>query len=179
MANAVARLSHVHEMVLNWLVLNPDKSMRECADHFGYTQPWLSRLVHSDLFQAELFKRQSDIANRVAGSIPDKLRAACDVALDKLGDKIAASEDPDFILEAADKTLHRLGYAPASARNPAGSPGAQGQGALLQNNFFISSADLADAREIIRGQATRIESTDAAEIAEPVALEQLPEDSVK
>ena len=144
------RISHTHESIINWLVLNPEKSLRECADYFQYTQSWISTLIHSDIFQMALRERQQSVAARVAQSIPEKLRACADVALDKLGDQIAASEDPDFILDAADRVLHRMGFAPQSARNPAGSP-SQGAALNVQNNLYITAGDLQDARAILQG----------------------------
>lgn len=145
----IQKLNHTHEAILNWLVLNPHKSLRECADTMGFTQPWLSTVIHSDIFQMALRERQMNVANRVAASIPERLQAVADVALDKLAEKVADSEDPDFILDAADKVLHRMGYAPASARNPAGSP-AQGQPQFQQNNTFIlGQGDLAEARALM------------------------------
>jgi hypothetical protein len=147
---AIQRMSHTHEMVINWLVLNPQKSLRECADHFGYTQPWLSQLIHSDIFQANLRQRQMEVAARVSASIPEKLQAVADIALEKLGDAIAKSEDPDFILDAADRALHRMGYAPASARNPAGSPSQIGAVQNQTNVFVLGQDDLAQARELMR-----------------------------
>jgi hypothetical protein len=145
----IQRISHTHEAVINWLVLNPEKSLRECADHFGYTQPWLSTLIHSDIFQMALRERQLAVAARVAQSIPERLRVCTDLALEKLADKIVQSEDPDFILDAADRTLHRMGFAPQSARNPAGSPG-QAQGIQNQTNVFVlGHEDLAEARRIM------------------------------
>lgn len=146
---AISRISHTHDQIINWLIVNPEKSLRECADTFGYTQPWLSQLIHSDIFQAELKKRQVDVASRIAASIPEKLHAVTDIALTKLADKVAESEDPEFILDAADRALHRMGFAPASTRNPAGSP-AQGTPALNQTNvFLLGHNDLAEARKIM------------------------------
>lgn len=148
----LVNISHKHEALLNWLVLNPDKSLRECADHFGYTQSWVSSIIHSDIFQVALKEKQLAIAAKVADSIPAKLRRAADVALEKLTTKVEESEDPEFLLDATDKILHRMGYAPASARNPAGSPAAHGGAPLAQqNNFFIGAGDLAAARELMRG----------------------------
>ena len=141
----LARLSHTHEMLICWLLVNPDKSLRECADHFGYTQSWLSSIIHSDLFQAELSSRQQGIAAKVADSIPEKLRRAGDIAIEKLTTALEGTEDPEFILDATDKILHRMGYAPQSSRNPGGSPGSVNQ----QNNFFLSAGDIAEARALI------------------------------
>lgn len=142
----IARLSTAHEMLMNWLVLNPEKSQRECADHFGYTQAWVSQIVHSDIFQHALKEKQLAIGLRVADSIPARLRKAADIALDKLTDHLEKNEDPEFILDATDKILHRMGYAPASARNPAGSPA----GNSIQQNVFISAGDLSAARELMQ-----------------------------
>ena len=149
MGAELVALSHTHEMLLNWLVVNPERSLRECADHFGYTQSWVSSLIHSDLFQSALKQKQMDIAIRVAESIPEKLRRAADIGVEKLADHLEKSEDPEFILDATDKILHRMGYAPQSSRNPAGSPGSMNQ----QNNFFIGQADLLAAQELMAGAA--------------------------
>lgn len=150
-AREVSKLSHVHESIINWLVLNPGRSMRQCADNFGYTQPWLSSLVNSDIFQAALRERQIEVAVRVAQNIPAKLAAVADIALDKLADKVAESEDAEFLLDAADRTLHRMGFAPQSTRNPAGSPSQFGPSAVnIQQNFMVTGQDLAAARELMQ-----------------------------
>lgn len=144
----LANLSPTHEQMLNWLVLNPEKSQREMADHFGFTQSWVSSILHSDLFQAALKEKQDKVFSMVAASIPAKLARAADVALEKLTTKIEDTEDGEFLLDATDKILHRMGYAPQSARAPAGSPAVN-----QQNNFFITAADLNDARIVMQQNA--------------------------
>lgn len=147
----LVKLSTTHEQLMNWLVLNPEKSLRECADHFGYTQSWLSQIIHSDLFQHALKEKQERIAMRVAESIPAKLARAADIAVEKLTDHLEKTEDPEFILSATDKILHRMGYAPQSSRNPS----APAVGSLnQQNNFFLQAGDLADARALMQAAAS-------------------------
>lgn len=162
-----ARLSHTHEQIINWLILNPGASMRQCADTFGYTQSWLSTLIRSDLFQAALAERQMAVAARVVATIPQKLAAVTEIALDKLADMVGTSEDQDFILDAADKALHRMGYAPQSSRNPAGSPSQFSPGGLniQQNNFVINASDLEEARALMQ--------TSAAQLAANAAITQI------
>lgn len=150
----IVRLSNTHEMVMNWLVLNPEKSLRECADHFGYTQAWLSQLIHSDLFQQALRGKHEMIAVRIAESIPAKLGRLADIGLERLTEQLEKSEDPDFILDATDKILHRMGYAPSSARNPGGSPAQLGNSGV-QQNFFINAGDLTAARELMQAAASQ------------------------
>lgn len=137
----VLALSHTHEAVMNFMLLNPSLALREVADHFGYTQAWLSTLIHSDLFQAQLEGRKEGIRVRVADSIPQKMRLAADLGMEKLVAKLEQTEDAEFILDATDKLLHRLGYAPSKVA--ASIVGAGGQ---QQNNFFISAADLDQAK---------------------------------
>ena len=146
-SNQVASLSHTHEAVMNWMLVNPDKSLRECADQFGYTQSWLSTLIHSDIFQAQLAARQEGIRARIADSIPQKMRQAADVGIEKLIGKLEQTEDPEFILDATDKLLHRLGYAPQKV--PSASPLGQGGTGNVQNNFFVTAGDLDRAREVM------------------------------
>jgi hypothetical protein len=104
-------LSHTHDMVINWMLLNPDRSLRECADYFGYSQPWLSTLIHTDLFQARLKERQAVVFAQIAQTVPEKLTALSDIATEKLTEAITKSEDSKFILDAFDKVMHRAGCA--------------------------------------------------------------------
>lgn len=166
----LVKLSPTHDMILNWIICNPDRNLRECADHFGYTQSWLSCIIHSDIFQQELAHRQANVAAAVAQSIPDKLRRAGDLAVEKLTATLETNEDPEFILSAADKILHRLGYAPQSSRAPAGSPGVN----LSQTNIYMASSDdLAAARELMAsvGQAQAGRPAPAPAIAEAPPIE--------
>lgn len=171
------RISFSHEALINWMIENPHRNLRDAAAYFDYTQAWLSSIIHSDLFQAKLAERQNAVFALVAQGIPAKLAAATDIALGKLTEKLEDTEDAKFLLDSADKLLHRMGYAPASARNPAGASGAP---ALTQNNtFIIGTGDLAAARQLQRDMAGRIAEEErgllieAGTAAEP--LEHTPE----
>ena len=173
----IARLSPSHEMVMNWIICNPDRNLRECADHFGYTQSWLSCIIHSDIFQHELARRQETVRAAITQSIPEKLRRAGDIAVEKLTSQLEQTEDPEFILSAADKILHRLGYAPQSSRAPQGGAGIS----VSQTNVYMASqADLASARELMGrvGEAMSLPSPPGATLPEdgppPLEGELLP-----
>jgi hypothetical protein len=77
----------------------------------------------------------------VTQTIPQKLAALADLAIEKVTDHLVASEDPGFAVDVFDKTLHRLGYAPQRATGPA-QP-------AVNVSFAISAADLSDARGLI------------------------------
>lgn len=138
----IARLSHTHEAVMDWMLENPERSLRECAAYFGYTQPWVSQLIHSDVFQAKLRQRRDDIDSTIAADIPAKLRAVADIALERLAAELAKSDSPGFIHETADMVLNRLGYGPQRGGGITVNSGPQVQ-------FVISKDDLAQARGAI------------------------------
>jgi hypothetical protein len=100
--------------------------------------PWLSRLIHTDIFQAELAARQGEVFVSVAGSSPQKLAGLADLAIEKVTEQLLASESPQYTLDVFDKALTKLGYAPQTARNP--------NGASTTNVFMVSAGDLAAAR---------------------------------
>jgi hypothetical protein len=161
-------LSHTHDMVINWMLLNPDRSLRECADYFGYSQPWLSTLIHTDLFQARLKERQAVVFAQIAQTVPEKLTALSDIATEKLTEAITKSEDSKFILDAFDKVMHRAGYAPASQKNPAG-PGVQ-----VTNVFTVDKETLAQARQ---GMFALGQTVDVTPVTEVKQVEEVPADA--
>jgi hypothetical protein len=143
--NSIARLSHRHDAVMNWMLLNPHRNLRDCADELGYSQAWISQLIHSDIFQAQLKSRQEYIFIQVAQDIPVKLKGLADQAIEKVSQILERTEQPEVVVDIFDKTLNRLGYGPAKAA-PAPAPQTQ------VNVFSVSKEDLAQARDAIQIQ---------------------------
>lgn len=142
----IASVSHTHEAIANWLIANPHRSLRECADAFGYTQSWISVIIHSDAFRARLREKQGGEFDRLSADILTKLRAAADVGIEKLQAHLEKCEEPAFILDATDKVLHRLGYAPKQGT-------AAGSGGTTVNVFTVPQDVLRQHRErIIEGE---------------------------
>lgn len=140
----IGKISYSHEALINWLLVNPDRPLSDAAAYFGYTQAWLSTIIHSDVFQAKLLLRQNAVFASVAADLPAKLGTAAHIALDRMTEKLTTTDDPRYLLDATDKLLHRMGYAPAAARNPIAAPVIQTNTQI--NNFTVSSADLGAAR---------------------------------
>lgn len=154
----IKKVSFTHEALILWLLENPHRALRDCAQYFNYSQAWLSTIIHSDAFQEQLRLRQREFAALTGIDIRNKMMAATDVALEGLTRHLEKTEDPEFLLDAADKLLHRMGYAPASARNPAGAVINQTN---VQNNITVSSSELKEARELLSSRnAGRIDSND-------------------
>ena len=140
----LGKLSYSHDALINWLLVNPDRPLRDAAAYFGYTQAWISTIIHSDVFQAKLLTRQNAVFVQVSQSIPAKLGAAVNIALERMTEKLELCDDPKYLLDATDKLLHRMGYAPAAARTPVGAPVIQTNTQI--NNFTVSALDLEAAR---------------------------------
>lgn len=151
MANTpIQRVTYSHEALINWMVENPDRPLRDAAAYFGYSQGWLSCIIHSDVFQAKLARRQEEVFAQIAQDIPSRLRGAADLALNGLTEKLEnGNPDAKFLLDATDKLLHRMGYAPASARNPLGTAQVVQNNTQI-NNYTVNASDLAAARALAK-----------------------------
>lgn len=150
-------ISHVHEAVMNWMIANPQRSMADCAREFGYTQSWLSTMVHSNLFQARLKEKQDIVFNGLAGTLNEKLAAAADIGVTKLTAQLEKSEDPKFIKETTNMMLDKLGFGAATRVPGAGTV----HNAPVQQNFYMASqADLQAARGRIASEGV-LPSADA------------------
>jgi hypothetical protein len=139
----IKKVSFTHEAFANWLIEHPHRNLRDAALYFGYTQAWLSQILHSDAFQEVLRKKQALMTELVILDVHGKLKATADVALGKLSEQIEKSENGEFLLDATDRLLHRMGYAPSSSRNP----GAINiQQTTVHQNIAVPASDLAAAR---------------------------------
>lgn len=144
----IKKISYTHEAMINWLISNPDRYLKDAAAYFGVTQPWLSTIINSDIFQAKLKERQDAVFASVASGIPEKLRACADIALERLAEKLTVVDDPELLLDASDKLLGRMGYSPAKASTVINNN-------TQVNTYSVSSEVLAQARERARLSAAQ------------------------
>jgi hypothetical protein len=108
---ALQRLNYRHEAILQWLVTNPNRTLGDCALFFGFTQAWLSQIIHSDLFQARYREEMAALGEDVYQNVGSKLKAIAALALDK---QIAILErgkpSERFLIDAGSLALKSLGY---------------------------------------------------------------------
>jgi len=137
-------LNYFHEGLADYLLVNPGATLKEIGLYFGYTPSWMCQVINADLFQAYLAGRRNEVSMSVHRSLPEKMRDAGHLAIERLSEIVSSTNDERVAVDAADKILHRFGYAP----NAKGGAQAQGNAIGQQNNFFLLSAgDLATARE--------------------------------
>lgn len=136
----IKKMGITHEMILNWLMLNPEKTQNECAEYFDVTPAWLSVIINSDCFQARWAHRRQMLDQGAVRMAEAKMRSVIDKGLERLEKMVETVPDPEFVLNTTDKMLGRLGYGPKSA------PGIV---VNTQNNYAVSREVLAQARDSI------------------------------
>jgi hypothetical protein len=99
-----------HEAILNFLLAHPNVKMREVAEHFQVSQPWLSLIIHSDAFQRLLRERQDVHFHVSILPMMGKMEVAAEKAIDRMIELIPFETDLGKLNQVADKALNRLGY---------------------------------------------------------------------
>jgi restriction endonuclease Mrr len=159
----IAEMSFSHHAIIDWMLSNPDALLADCAKAFGYTQPWLSTIIHSDAFKAEFARRRGQLDEHIAHGIHAKMAAVSKKALDHLEELLDGTEtlDPRLVLDIADRTLHRQGYAPSKA----------GVSVFAQQNIIqatpgsVSKSVLDEAKSLMRainGEAVEVPAIENA-----------------
>lgn len=136
------KVNHTHHAIMDHMIAYPTDSMKAIAERFGYTQAWLSTLVHSDVFQRELTKRRAAWRNvhdaRLAGQITDVAEKALKRLSDVFDEEDAVS--PKAANEIAKTALSALGFV-------GGKPSEQAS--VVNNTYNISAEDLHLAQQIM------------------------------
>jgi len=136
---------------------NPTMPLRAVAAHFGYTQPWLSTIIHSGAFQAHLAELQGAADERTIADVPARLRGLATAAIDKLGEQLEFAEgtgpasriDRMFVRETADMALKALGFGRGAALGLDSSQ-PQGLGTVIYADRVV--VEQARARILDRGR---------------------------
>ena len=135
-ANAIARVKYSHDAMIDLLIANPAISQNELAANFGYTVPWVSRIMNSDAFQARLALRKEELLDPViVASIEEKFRALASKSLDVVLDKLSVTNSAELGLKALEISAKALGY------------GARQQNLNVQTNFVVALPGKADSAE--------------------------------
>lgn len=163
----IQKMSHRHEALLQYMIAHPEARARELAIIFEMTPAWISTIIHSHAFQAQLAARQDECFSETVLPLREKMLGLAHDAVEKLGTQLDNSQDPKYVLDVADKVLHRLGYAPKARESapPAGS--------TIHNTLNVYQTDkdtLMQARALM---FTRQESLSAppVELPEPALID--------
>lgn len=121
------RTHYSHEAMIDLIVAEPTISQNQLAAKFGYTVPWISRVMGSDAFQGALAKRREEITDPfLIATVEERLRGLATQALDVIADKLQITQNADIALKALDISVKALGF---GARERHSGP--------TQNNFIV------------------------------------------
>jgi len=170
----IAKISHRHDLLLDYMIANPTMRLRELSMHFDMTIPWLSTIINSDVFQLRLAERQDECFNATALTLRQKMVAVADQAVEKLSEQLPYATDGKFVLDVADKVLHRLGYAPS--RNEGKTAASPVNNTQINHFHQTDAGTLAAAREMMNAPPALDalvvplgENTDTNSDSEPVS----------
>jgi hypothetical protein len=155
---SIAKMSHRHEAILNYMIMNPTHPLSLVAGHFEVSQPWLSTIIHSHAFQDQLARRKDEFFEvAVLQDLGDKLGAAAHQTIDAYLEKVP-NLTADQLITAQDKLLARLGYG-TSKGNGAGN----GVTVNIQNNHVT--------KDVLEEARNRIGTHKVGEASGPTALQ--------
>jgi hypothetical protein len=133
-AGAIDRVKYSHDAMIDCIIATPGISQNDLAKHFGYTAPWVSRIINSDAFQARLAARKNDIVDpSLVLSVDERLRNLASKSLDIVMEKLDVSRNPDTALRALEITTKALGY------------GARAANVAVQQNFVVAMPQKAES----------------------------------
>jgi hypothetical protein len=162
----IAAINHRQEQIINWLIANPHRQLGDCAAYFGYSQPWLSIIVHSDLFQAAYKERCKELGAEVVHTVRNKLTGLAALSLDKTMEKLEAGASERFLGETTKNVLQALGYAPA---------GGNGNGGEQKHlHIHVDGATLTAARERAALQREGGNGRELSESPQAIGIPSLP-----
>lgn len=111
----IANINHRHEGIADWLLANPHRQLKDCAEELRISQSHLSVIINSDAFRVYFARRRAILndmqAQETVATLYDIVRKANAVVLKELEKEDAAA---GFALDASTKALKSLGYGAAS-----------------------------------------------------------------
>ena len=115
------RISYTHAAMIDLILKCPEMSQGQIAAHFGYTESWISNIIASDAFQAQMAARREEVIDpELAATIKERFQALVVQSLKVLQAKLNQPAVSDQVaIRAAElgaKALGIGGHAPAAPR---------------------------------------------------------------
>lgn len=134
----ITHVSHRHDAIIDWLIMNPTRSLGECAKELEISRGWLSLVIRSDAFQARYEERRSEVVTPVMQTLYEKMQALAHESVERQHKLVSEgkADDPAILNKVIDTTLSKLGYGTQK-----GGPGGGAQTNFVQNNYYTQPVD--------------------------------------
>lgn len=117
-ASGPIKLRYSHQAMIDLIIANPGISQNEIAAQFGYSAPWVSQIILSDAFQAQLAARREELVDpTLVATIKQQFEGLVARSLEIMRRKLAREPEnvPDqLVVQALKVSATALGY---GARN--------------------------------------------------------------
>lgn len=135
--------------IIDWMVANPGRPLKECAAHINRTPVTLSIIINSDMFKAALAQRKSDFQVQHDVGLIHKTVQVANASLDALLTVLEKKKDAvpiDSLREISNDAMSRLGY--GTQKNAPGMMVQVNGSATIVTS--VSQQDLEEARMALR-----------------------------
>ena len=140
-------LTYRHQGVIDWMLANPDKPLKEAQEATGFTPQYLYILRRSDFFRAEYEKRRAELDAAVHMEMVDKWTELEEAVIEKALLKLKGPVSEGF-LNTAMQTISKRREAPEQKGN------------VTNFNFLASPEAIMQARaraaELARGRSAEV-----------------------
>ena len=159
----IVKMNHTHDFMIDWMIQNPGMPLRALAEALAINQSWVSRVVHSDMFQAAYQARMKELRGDYFDMRQAAITAGAIETVEAIREKVAANPTERFLIDAAKTLLPAAGYsAPAVPKN------AEPQKHL---HVHVDAATLEASRERMRARfGTVVEPEQSVDPVEAVAV---------
>lgn len=113
----IAKLSFTHEAMIDLMIAQPGLTNQQLAEAFGYKSgAWISTIKGSDIFQAKLAERNTQMADPVLRmELEERLRSAGKRALEKIMERMEETPSEEFLLGTAKLAAQAYGARQATS----------------------------------------------------------------
>lgn len=100
-------LTYRHRGVIDWMLSNPEKPLKEAQEATGFTPQYLYTLRKSDMFRAEYERRRAEIEAALHVEMVDKWSIVEEELLDKMITKLKGPVSEKFLLDGLNAVVKR------------------------------------------------------------------------
>lgn len=105
------KVSYTHDAMIDEIIANPGISEIELAARFGFSKPWVNRLICSDAFQARLALRKEEIVDpSLTATVEERFRGVVVESLRIVQEKLEATDDPKLAMKVLELNARAQGY---------------------------------------------------------------------
>lgn len=146
--NQLQTLRPFHVALADWLICHPELTYKDAAREFGCTAVTVGNVVNSDLFRDFYARRRDEVHGPAISGVRDRLETIAQIGSQRLAEKVAISDSPQFLLDVVSKMSDRIGLAPTRQ-----SPGISFNGPVqINNNHPVTKTMLQEAREMLQAR---------------------------